>query len=135
MGLQRRRVAIPRTPPLLRQAAVYAASQLGSRAIPFLLLPVMTRYLSPADYGIVTMFLFTAVILEPVVGLGLQRGPDRQVLRQDDRPPAILRDRADAWSAQSPFPCFVLFLVRERSAGTQVPAAWLLLAVPLVVAR
>ncbi len=42
--------------PLLRTSAVYAGSSVARNAIPFLLLPVLTRYLSPADFGIVTTF-------------------------------------------------------------------------------
>ena len=41
--------------PLLRQASVYTISNLVAKAIPFLLLPVLTRFLTPTDYGIVWM--------------------------------------------------------------------------------
>ncbi len=54
---------------LLRQAGVYGISALVGRSIPFLLLPILTRFLSPTDFGILTMFLFVVVALEPLVDL------------------------------------------------------------------
>lgn len=42
--------------PLVRNTLVYAISDGLNKAIPFLLLPFITRYLTPSDYGIVTNF-------------------------------------------------------------------------------
>jgi O-antigen/teichoic acid export membrane protein len=41
---------------LVRSSAVYAASSVARNAIPFLLIPVLTRYLSPSDFGIIATF-------------------------------------------------------------------------------
>jgi O-antigen/teichoic acid export membrane protein len=41
---------------LFRNASVYTGTNLVNRAIPFLLLPVLTRYLSPFDYGLVATY-------------------------------------------------------------------------------
>ena len=59
----------------MRQAGVYTISNVVARAIPFLLLPLLTRYVSPADFGIVAMFFFVALLIEPLVGFGAS--PDR----------------------------------------------------------
>ena len=58
-------------PGLVQRAGIYTVSNLAARALPFLLLPVLTRYLTPADYGIVAMFLFSAMVLEPFLTLNL----------------------------------------------------------------
>ena len=42
--------------PLVRNSLIYAMSDGLNRAIPFLLLPFITHYLTPSDYGIVTNF-------------------------------------------------------------------------------
>jgi O-antigen/teichoic acid export membrane protein len=54
---------------LLRSAVVYATANVLSSAIPFVLLPVLTRVLSPADFGMVAMFSVVQVILLPLTGL------------------------------------------------------------------
>ena len=41
---------------VFRNALVYAGSGVARNAIPFLMLPVLTRYLSPSDFGIVATF-------------------------------------------------------------------------------
>lgn len=49
----------------LRNGAIYAAANLTSAAVPFLLLPLLTRVLSPAEYGKVVSFsmLITACMM------------------------------------------------------------------------
>jgi O-antigen/teichoic acid export membrane protein len=44
-------------------SAVYLRSNILAAAIPFILLPVLTHYLSPAEYGKVGMFLMLVVLL------------------------------------------------------------------------
>lgn len=136
MSLDRERFSNWRAPALLRQAAVYGVSQLGAKAIPFLLLPVMTRFLSPSDYGIVTMFLFVALILEPVVGLGLNGAV---TVKFYDRDADLGRYISTGLSIVGALAVVAFLLVilslAPLSQLTQVPVPWLLLAVPLVVAR
>ena len=124
------------TRPLLRQAGVYTAATFIAKAIPFLLLPVLTQYLSPADFGIVAMFLLVALVLEPFIGLAL---PGSLTVRYFDRAfhlPGYIGTGAFLTLALAvPFEVAV-FVVREPlSQLTGVPADWLLLVVPLVVAR
>jgi O-antigen/teichoic acid export membrane protein len=56
---------------LAGQAAVYLAANLGSSAIPFLLLPVLTRVLSPIDYGMVAVFATAITVLGAFTGLSV----------------------------------------------------------------
>jgi O-antigen/teichoic acid export membrane protein len=58
---------------LFESAAVYGAANLLSGAIPFLLLPVLTRVLSPADFGMVAMFSVLQMMLLPLVGLSTKQ--------------------------------------------------------------
>lgn len=50
---------------------VYAGTSAAATAIPVLLLPLLTRILSPEDYGLVGMFLIYVNIATALVGLGL----------------------------------------------------------------
>lgn len=131
-----RRVASILARPLLRQAGVYTASNLAGKAIPFLLLPVLTRFLSPTDYGIVSMFLFSALILDPFISLGFAGAVTVKYYDNTTDLPAYLGTGAVMTVALAlPFELLV-FLLRDPLAElTQVPPEWLLLVVPLIVAR
>lgn len=136
MGLLPGRLPRLKAPVLLRQAAIYAVSQFGSRAIPFLLLPVLTRYLSPADYGIVTMFLLTVLVLEPFVSLGLAGAFVVKFYDKTVDFPRYLWTCLSMVLGMAAFVWIVVFVARGPLGElTQVPSVWLLLAVPLVLAR
>jgi O-antigen/teichoic acid export membrane protein len=56
---------------LLRATLVYGGMNALNRAVPFMLVPVFTRYLTPYDYGMVTMFGVALSIATTVSGLGV----------------------------------------------------------------
>lgn len=55
---------------LVRNTAIYTSAEVLNKAIPFLLLPILTRYLTPSDYGVVATFTAFVSILAVFVGLG-----------------------------------------------------------------
>lgn len=57
---------------LVKNAAVYSASNILNALIPFILLPVLTRVLTPSDYGVVAMFTSFLGILGALTGLSVQ---------------------------------------------------------------
>lgn len=61
--------AVRRRPRLLEAALTYGASNVLQRAIPFLLLPVLTRYLSREDYGRLAVYSSLVAVAMPLVGL------------------------------------------------------------------
>jgi O-antigen/teichoic acid export membrane protein len=56
---------------LAQGTVVYGLGEVISRSITVLLLPVFTAYLSPSDYGIVSILAAFALFLTPVFSLGL----------------------------------------------------------------
>lgn len=56
---------------LIRNSFVYTSSSIITNAIPFLLLPVLTRYLTPTDYGIVATFEVLLAITLVFVNLNM----------------------------------------------------------------
>lgn len=54
---------------LLRSSSIYVFGSMLSRSIPFLMLPVLTRYLSPEDYGLVATFTVIIGVTTPFVGI------------------------------------------------------------------
>ncbi|HEX6371490.1 MAG TPA: oligosaccharide flippase family protein [Longimicrobium sp.] len=68
---------------LLRSSAAYAGSNLLNRAVPFLLLPVLTRYLSPQDVGITAMYVAAVGLAAPLVGLSTDAAIGRRYFDRD----------------------------------------------------
>ena len=55
----------------LHAGAIYAAANVVSAAIPFLMLPLLTRVLTPADYGHVVAFALLVTLCMPFAGLSV----------------------------------------------------------------
>lgn len=56
---------------LLSQSGIYLGASLLSKAAPFLLLPVMTRYLSPAEFGALSLFVLINSCVGAFVGMNI----------------------------------------------------------------
>lgn len=56
---------------LFKSAGIYTVTGIINKAIPFFLLPILTRYLSPSDYGIVSMFGVLVSFTNPFIGLSI----------------------------------------------------------------
>ena len=56
----------------LGKGSIYLTANLLNASIPFLLLPILTRALSPEDYGIVAMFTIFLSLTNAFVGLSVQ---------------------------------------------------------------
>lgn len=54
---------------LLKSSAIYVVGSVLSRSIPFLILPVLTRHLSPEEYGLVATFTVLIGVTAPFVGI------------------------------------------------------------------
>jgi O-antigen/teichoic acid export membrane protein len=55
----------------LKSAAIYSLSNIVSAIVPFLLLPALTRALSPQQYGEIAMFATLVTITSAIVGLSV----------------------------------------------------------------
>ena len=62
---------------LFKKSVSYIFFNAINGAIPFLLLPLLTHYLSPADYGLVSLFQTTMLFIIPLVGLSMGFNIDR----------------------------------------------------------
>jgi O-antigen/teichoic acid export membrane protein len=60
-----------------RHSIVYSAGNLGARLISFLFLPLYTRYLSPADYGMLEIVTLTSALATLVLGCGMSTAVTR----------------------------------------------------------
>jgi O-antigen/teichoic acid export membrane protein len=56
---------------LFQHAAIYTLSNISIALVPFLLIPVLTRYLNPVDYGLVALFAVVLSAFTVLISLNL----------------------------------------------------------------
>lgn len=70
----------------LKNMSIYTLTAMLNSAVPFLLLPVFTAYLTPSDYGVLATFTTMIAFLSPLIIFGITSlvGIDFFKLTQDD---------------------------------------------------
>jgi O-antigen/teichoic acid export membrane protein len=56
---------------LVKHSTIYAIGNISRQLVGFLMLPLYTHYLTPADYGVVGLLTFALAVLEPFFGARL----------------------------------------------------------------
>lgn len=79
----------------LGHTATYAVANLARRFVGFLMLPIYTRFLTPADYGVIGLMMFTLALFEPIFGARMGAAIPKFYF---DAPEGALR-RTVIWSA------------------------------------
>lgn len=69
---------------LWRTALWFFVGSVANRAVPFALLPYLTRVLDPAGYGLIGLFTSLTTFISPVVHLNLAGAVNRQFFDRDD---------------------------------------------------
>lgn len=118
---------------LLSDAAVYLVSNILNSAIPFALLPVLTRYLSPAEYGEVAMFQTLLIALGAFTGFSVVGAVSRKYYDKDivdSELKNFIASGLQVLFASSSVVFLVLLLNRERlSDWLGLQPVWLFYAV------
>lgn len=78
-------IQIPGSRALIRSTTIYTSANLLNMGIPFLMLPVLTRYLSPYDYGLVATFQAMRTICMIAVRMGTGDAISRAYYDRDKR--------------------------------------------------
>jgi O-antigen/teichoic acid export membrane protein len=120
--------------PLLNEAAVYTTLNIVNAALPFLLVPILTRWLSPSEYGVAAMFAVAVNAFGALAGLNANSAVTvRYFQLSADR----IREYIGACLAILVVSTAIVLIVLAPVSSalarvTQVPPGWLALA--LVVA-
>ena len=102
---------------LFRSLSIYGLGDAAAAAVNLLLLPIYTRYLTPQDYGIVTMLL----TIEAVAKVVFRWGVDTAFMR-------LYYDCRDEAARQRPASTIFFFLLAVNGllvAGSLATAGWL----------
>ena len=105
---------------LLKDTAIYFALSLGQKGIGFLLLPVYTAFLSPADYGIVGAVGAVVGLLQLLYPLGCDAALARSYFPNDQ---SAGSDRRRVWGTLL---LFVLLVGAVGTVGLSLGAPWVL---------
>lgn len=58
----------------VKHAAIYGASDILSKAVGFIMLPIYTRYLTPADYGVIELLVLSIYLISALLGMNMVQG-------------------------------------------------------------
>ncbi len=70
---------------LSRHTSIYGLSNILNRIVSFVLLPVYTRYLSPADYGVMDLLYFSMAFVGIVLDMGITSAMSRFYYDSEDQ--------------------------------------------------
>jgi O-antigen/teichoic acid export membrane protein len=65
----------------LKNSVIYVGAEMLNKAIPFLLLPILTKNLSPAEYGIYGMYQVVLTFFAPLITMNLQTNITRNFFK------------------------------------------------------
>lgn len=117
---------------LIDMSKGYFSTTVINNAIPFLLLPVLTRFLTPADYGSLSLFMLYFYISNALIGVSLPTVVSKHFFEKDKGYVAKLVGNAIFFSAI--LVCGLTFLICVSYYWVQsylaIPLRWLLI-IPL----
>lgn len=117
--------------PVLKNALIYTTANVANAAVPFLLLPVLTRVLSPEEYGVIAMFTASVLVLGAFTGLNVHAGIAVRYFDRGARD--ISRYIGSCLSIIAASTLAVLAIVwffrAPLAAFTSVPEGWMIAAV------
>lgn len=111
----------------IQSAGIYTITNGINSAIPFLLMPVLTRYLSPVDYGITTMFGVLLSFISPFTGLSVSGAIQRQYYHRDqiDLPRYVANCLLLMCISSTLVFLLFMFFSNQISKLSSVPQQWL----------
>ena len=117
----------------LKGASVYLVSNLLNAVIPFLLLPILTRYLSPAEYGQIAMFQTLLAGIGTFIGLNAIGAANRKFY-DGDIDETVLRQFNGSCVHILIVSSFITFIgivlfQNQLSEFLAIPTSWILAAV------
>jgi O-antigen/teichoic acid export membrane protein len=111
---------------LFRSGGIYTLATVIEKAIPFLLLPVLTRYLTTEDYGIVSMFTVLVGLALPLVGYNGHSAILRNYFKDEIDIPVYVGNVLLILFGSSLLAGLVIFFFSDLiSSYTKFPKGWL----------
>ena len=117
----------------IKSSSIYVLSSIVSAAIPFILLPILTRYLNPVEYGQIAMFTIFTTALAALIGLSVQGAANRRFFEEKTTEFELARFNGNCFFIlllSTCFSVFFLLLLGPYLAGyLGIPLTWIYLGV------
>jgi O-antigen/teichoic acid export membrane protein len=112
---------------LFKSAGVYTVANILNKALPFLMLPILTRYLTPSEYGVVAMVTVLIGFVGPFTGLSISGGIHRRYYERDkmDFPAYVANGLIILVTSACSVALFMMLFRDHVSKISQVPSDWL----------
>lgn len=116
---------------LFKNSAIYIFGDVLNKSIPFFMLPVLTRYLSPSDYGLISIFAVLVSVMAVFTGLSVHGAVNVNFFR-------ISKDKLSEYIGNVLFILcittmviliFSIFFHKFISNKTNIPSEWIIVAV------
>jgi O-antigen/teichoic acid export membrane protein len=115
---------------------IYISSSILSAVIPFLLLPILTRFLSPEEYGQIAMFNIFIAALAAIIGLSVHGAANRRFFDDDVSNIELARFNGNCFFillGSTSLALFVLIFINTFLAGyLGIPPVWIYLGIASV---
>jgi O-antigen/teichoic acid export membrane protein len=122
---------------LARSSGIYIVSNLINSAIPFALLPVLTRVLTPAEYGVLALFLLAVTLFEPLIGISTSTAVSRRYFDREEIDFSAYLSTCLYLLVAS---CvvvgiFTLIFLGPLSRALEIPPLWVWVAIGVAIGR
>lgn len=116
---------------VIRNSFIYIVTSIINASIPFLLLPILTSCLTPADYGITALYQLVVSFMIPLIGLNSEGAVSVEYYRGDSQNFGLYVGNCVLLSFISlSFFLLIAFLFSSILEETlEIPSRWILLAV------
>lgn len=117
----------------LKTSSIYIFSSISSAAIPFILLPILTRYLSPTEYGQIAMFSIFTTALAALIGLSVHGAANRRFFDEGITDTELARFNGNCFLILLISTCvalfFLVFIDMFLADYLGIPIAWVYLGI------
>lgn len=120
---------------LFKNSGIYLIANILNMAIPFFLLPILTRFLTPLDYGLIATFQIIVNILIPIIGLSMNGAITRQYYANDNINFSVYLSNALILLLCTSFSALFIVLAFSGIIGDiiEFPSSWLWISVIVAV--
>lgn len=103
---------------MAKHSTIYAVGNISRQLVGFIMLPIYTRYLSPADYGVIGLLVFSVSLIELVFGARLVMAVPKFYFEQEseEKRNAVISTALIITSAVSALTMLVLISFRDLSS-------------------
>ncbi|MFT7008473.1 MAG: O-antigen/teichoic acid export membrane protein [Colwellia sp.] len=117
---------------LLKASSIYVFSTILVSIIPFLLIPVMTRYLTKEEYGQVAMFQILVSAMSAIVGFSVYGAANRKYFDQDVSQQTLQKFNGACFhillTSTFVFLIILIFIKEWIAKHFDIPPSWILVA-------